>query len=86
MQADRQTNTRTGATKLIVSSRKRQLVAKNVATVLIGIFGYRMAVSLTQSFVFTGPVLCIRAMAANSIVRDFLKIDTYSAGQGIRRI
>jgi hypothetical protein len=78
--ADGQTDRRTGVTKLIVSSRKS---AKSVATVLIGIFGYRMAVSLTRPFVFAGSVLCIYAMAANSIVRDSLKIDTYSAGQGI---
>ena len=70
-------------TKLIVSSRKRQLPAKNVATELTGIFGYRMAVSLTRPFVFTGSVLCTYAMATNSIVRDSLKIGTYSAGSGI---
>ena len=86
MRTDRQTNRRTGVTKLIVSSRKGQLAAKNVATVLIGIFGYRMAVSFTRPFVFIGSVLCIYAMAANSIVRDSWKIGTYSAGQGIFRI
>ena len=53
------THRRTGVTKLTVSRRKRQLAAINVATVLIRIFGYRMAVSLTRPFVFTGPVLCI---------------------------
>jgi hypothetical protein len=37
--------------------QKRLLTAKNVATVLIGIFGYGMAVGLTRPFVLTGSVL-----------------------------
>jgi hypothetical protein len=51
--ADGQTHRRDeGYSRFLQFCQKRPLAAKNVATVMVGIIGYRMAVSLTRPFFF----------------------------------